>query len=309
MNNKAPPQPDYAAIEREKAAIAEQQRIAAEQRQREEEAQRRATFNTNLDTAYNTAYEDAIAGLGTRGFSPDQFGLQGFLDQELNRIRGTVPDLFDRPENYFAGQNVVDAVVNNATQQQRNQFGQAIDQFAPSGFAQNRVTGTLDDSVISQILREQFDPAQQQIQRAFDRGMLNPIGFQSANDELGRQRSGAEGKLQDIGGGVLQALRDRLSGIGQEARQGANTYQLGSNFDPSSFQSRINSTYDEGVQGLEGSIRNALGGENLFDLSPILARGGTDQGITNDRRGVLQALQNREQDRNRTRGLSTQGTY
>jgi hypothetical protein len=232
------------------------------------------------------------------------------IDSALNNARASVPRLDSNPGAYINGQSIADLVLGNATTQARNQYGNQVNQFAGNGFADQRVGSTMDDSYLENILMEQYNPALQQIQRAFDRGTLNEQGFTTAQNSLNSQRSAAMSNLQTTGGGVLQALRDQLSGIGNEARTGASSYNLGQQFDPNSYKSRIDTTYNEGLAGLEGNIRNAVGGQQFFDIGSILSSGGIGQGTTaGGNRAMFDAFQESEADRNKQRGLGTQGVF
>lgn len=310
----APVQPDYAAqaraqiqIEQEQARIAEEARQRELERQAADEARRLDVYNTGVSNAETVARQSALDAILGRGLDPNTFGSS--IDTELNRIRASVPYLDQNPGAYYANQDIAGLVLGRETDKQRSAYTQQINQFAPNNFANDRVSSTADDAIIAQILGEQYNPAAEQIQRAYERGTLNDTGFQTAQNILGQQRSTANAQLQSTGGGVLQSLRDQLSGIGQEARTRASSYELGDVFDPTSYQNRIDTTYNEGISGLEGNIRNAIGGQQYFDIGSILSRGATSQGVTNSQRGLFDAFQARENDRSKQRGLGTQGVF
>ena len=309
------PQTDYNAqaqaqmnILREQQRLADQARVdqdARESAQRERDTQ---TFNTNLTGAMEGARGRAIQDITGKGLDANMFSNE--IEQMLNSIRGQVPQLDTNPGSYFANQNIADLVLNNATTNQRTQYGNQVNNLFGNDYANQRVSSSADDDIISRILGEQYDPALQQVQRAFERGTINDQGFQTAMNSLNNQKQTASANLQTTGGGLLQAIRDSLTGVGNEARNAASNFQLGTTFDPNSYTGRADTLYNEGIGGLEGNLRNAIGGQQFFDIGSILNQGRTAQGTANNsNRALFDAFAADEQDKNKQRGLGTQGVF
>lgn len=296
------------SILNEQARIAEQQRIAEEGRRTQQREQDTQMFNTNLSSAVEGARARTLQDISGRGLDANMFTSE--IDQMLNSIRGQVPQLDNNPGSYFANQNIADIVLGNATTNRRTQYSNQINNMFGNDFANQRVASTADDSYIDSILGEQYNPALEQIQRAFERGTVNEQGFQTAMNSLNNQRTTAAANLQQTGGGLLQSIRDSLSGVGNEARNAASNYQLGTTFDPTSYQSRADTIFNEGMSGLEGNLRNAIGGQQFFDIGSILNQGRTAQGTANNNnRALFDAFQADEQNKNKQRGLGTQGVF
>lgn len=295
-------------IMREQQRLADEARVAQDARdaaQRERDTQ---TFNTNLTGAMEGARSRAIQDITSKGLDANAY--TNDIENMLNSIRGQVPQLDTNPSSYFSNQNIADLVLNNATSNYRSQYGNQINNMFGNDYANQRVSSTLDDNIINNILGEQYDPALQQVQRAFERGTVNDQGYQTALKALSNQRSTAAANLQTTGGSLLQQIRDSLTGVANEGRSAAANYQLGTSFNPDSYQSRANTLYDEGVAGLEGNIRNAVGGQQFFDIGSILNQGRTAQGTANNNnRALFDAFAANEQDKNKQRGLGTQGVF
>lgn len=314
---KAPavPQTDYNAqaqsqisILNEQARIAEQQRAAEAARQAQQREQDMQMFNTNLSSAIEGARARAIQDITGKGLDANMFTNE--IDQMLNSIRGQVPQLDNNPGSYFANQNIADIILGNATTNQRTQYSNQVNNMFGNDFANQRVASTADDAIIDAILGEQYNPALEQIQRAFERGTVNEQGYQTALNALNNQRTTANAMLQQTGGGLLQALRDQLTGVANEARTAASNYQLGTTFDPTGYQTRADTIFNEGLSGLEGNLRNAIGGQQFFDIGSILNQGRTSQGTANNNnRALFEAFAADEQDKNKQRGLGTQGVF
>ena len=309
------PQTDYNAqaqsqisILNEQARLAEQQRVAEDARQSTQRERDTQSFNTNLSGALEGARGRAIQDITGKGLDANQYSNE--IEQMLNSIRGQVPQLDSNPGSYFANQNIADLVLGNATTNQRTQYSNQVNNLFGNDFANQKVSSTADDDLINSILGEQYNPALEQVQRAFERGTINDQGFQTAMNALNNQKTSANASLQTTGGGLLQAIRDSLSGVGNEARNAASNYQLGTTFDPTSYTSRADSIYNEGIGGLEGSLRNAVGGQNFFDIGSILNQGRTAQGTANNsNRALFDAFAAEQKDKDKQRGLGTQGVF
>lgn len=309
------PQTDYNAqaqaqmqILREQQRLADQARVDQDARDSAQRERDTAAFNTNLSGAMEGARGRAIQDITGKGLDANMFSNE--IEQMLNSIRGQVPQLDTNPGSYFANQNIADLVLNNATTNQRTQYGNQVNNMFGNDYANQRVSSSMDDDIISRILGEQYDPALQQVQRAFERGTINDQGFQTAMNALNNQRTTANANLQTTGGGLLQSIRDSLTGVGNEARNAASNYQLGTTFDPNSYSTRADTIYNEGISGLEGNLRNAIGGQQFFDIGSILNQGKTAQGTANNgNRALFDAFAADEADKNKQRGLGTQGVF
>jgi len=297
-------------LERERAKLTEETRIAADERaaiQREEDL---GIFNTKLDQGFNSALQTGTDFFSREGLDLDRF--LPLLTERLNTTRQGVPELSSNPSSFFDALLTSQNIVGDELTRDRRGFNLDIDAFAGDNFANNLIPGTFDDSVIAQILSEQFGNASSGITRARDRGSLSDFGFQSAFSNLENQNTAAGARLQDLGGGILETNRNALRDIGGQARSRADAFQFGDSFDPASFENRINTTFGEQQGRLEGDIRGALGGESLFNLSDILARAGSAQGTQNNvaqSPALLASIAQRDEERRASRGIGTQGAF
>ncbi len=299
-------------LEQERARIAEQQRLAAEERERQEQQRLLEEFNTNLGAAKESTFSRGTNLISERGLDPSEF--ESMLRGEIDQVARGIPLRDPNPSSYFQD-NIVDTILGRETTNRRRGFEQDIQGYAPQGFARERLPDTFDDAVLSAILDEQYAPAQQSILNAQARGNLSDSGFQSAQELLGSQRTAADARLQQLGGGVLEQGRGDLREIADQAYSGASSYELGDTFDPNRFKGQIDDRFGEFSGGLEGNIRNTLGGEGLFDIGRILQQAGINQGVHNPATSgsnpnqLLDAFANRDGERNQRRGLSSQGTF
>ena len=311
-----PPPPDpreeaaaQILVEQERARLAEETRLRELEREAVEQERLRGEFLGNLDTSSQGAFLRGQGIIEDRGLNFGDFETQ--LQREIDSIRQSVPFLDPNPGVFFGG-NIADTVLDRAQGNQRRGFESSLNEFAGQGFAQNLFPDTADDAILEAILAEQFGPASDQLLRAFQRGNLNQVGFDTATDQLGSQNTAAQSRLQDLGGGVLTTNRNTLKDIAGQGFAGASAFELGGSFDPGNFQTRIDDTFGDLSGRLGGDIRNALGGEQLFDFESLLARGGISQGATNPGAaapGIADVLADREKDTKKTRGLGSEGVF
>lgn len=267
---------------------------------------RRTAFQSDLASAIAGARQGGLSAINERGLDETQY--LPLINREIDRISGTIPDLDSAPDRFFGptfGANVLDREQNRLRSQYGNQVSSA---FTPN-YAVNAIPDTYDDAVLERIFGERLTPAQQYVDRAYARGNLNDIGKQRALSILDRQGQEGRARLQSIGGDVLSGYRSQLGDVATNARNAASGYQLGSNFNLDDFVSRANTLQGNFGRDLEGNLRQAVGGEQLFNLDSLLAEAGSFQGAQNNAGGLLDKIAEREKQKQQARGLGTQGAF
>jgi len=294
------------SIEQERARIEAAQRASELERQAAQREIDIGDFNTSLDAAFQGALtrgSDVITG---RGLNLDDFLPQ--LTSSLQSTRQSIPFLDPNPGSFF-GPDIADIILNRAQDTQRRGFRNTLNEFAAPGFASDLFPGSADDAILSSILNEQFQPASDSLLRAFQRGNLTDQGFQTATSQLGSQREAADARLQDLGSGVLGDFRSELRDIAGTGFDRAGAFQLGETFNPQDVQRQIESRTSDLTGRLGGNIRNVLGGEQLFNIEDLITRGGISQGAQNPNSGLFDAFASRERERDKRRGLGSEGVF
>lgn len=289
-------------------ALDERQALAALEREKAKEAEQRAQWQTDLGA--NRARTEAAVRrrFETTGLNP--------LDYE-DRIRDAL-DLaqsgmtFGSTPTFSTG--LGDDLLGDIRQSQVRDYQRAINEWAPEGFSTNAFASTADDAIINAILGEQFGAASDSILRARDRGTLNDAGFKYAMDNLNTQKQAAMARLQDTGGGILEGYRGSLDDIIKNARTGAGSWDFGDTFDPNFYRTQVETKQGELGGRLEGDIRNAIGGEQFFNTTDLIQKGGIGQGAQNtglgsQSGGLMAAITQRKNEEEQKRGLGTQGSF
>lgn len=315
-----PPPPNYAGqaraeimVERERARLAEEQRVKEEMRQAAERTRLQGEFDQDLSSAYNQSLGYAQDRVQGRGLSWDEYGQP--IQSELDRVRSSVPRLSTNVGSYF-GDDLVDRVLGRVRDNRRATYGQQANQLTPLGFERDYVKDDFDDNVLNSIYGEQYGEANDMLTRAIARGKLSRVGQDSARASLETQGKTGMSRLQDLGSGVLSKYRGELSEIGNRAKTEASQYDLGANpFDSERFKKQITDKTGEFGQRLEGDLRSATKGENLFNVEQLIGKAGQSQGLYNPSTAdqvssspIFDALKSRGELRRKQRGLAP-GSY
>lgn len=320
-----PPNPvaqTKAAIEQER--IREQYAVQREDRQRQEaeaeqvrlDAQKAAdekAFGHQLNYAmrdFQSGARDALERRGLTGVNRSRF--IPLIDQEAERLRGLAPSTGTNASQYFDVKTILDQLVEEETQYERSKLNTQLNGVFSNGFANNMIGDDADDAFIDEIINGRATDTQGMIDRSYKRGNLNDAGLAAAMAAMGEQRSSANARLQELGGGLLETGRESLRTIGSNARDQANAFTFGDSFDFDGITGNLNNTRDSFLGGLRGKLDNAIGGDPLFDINNLLFRGGTKQGAQNETGtspALLSAIAGEQERKNKTIGLGNTGAF
>jgi hypothetical protein len=236
-------------------------------------------FQSKLGSSYNQAQSYGNSKLSSMGIE-DKYGIMPAYSAELDRTRSAIPDKDPNPGNYFTP-----TLWQNALDQQRGvqrgNLNRQFDAFAAPNFELNSIPDNADSSVINSIVGDQYNLADQYLQRANNRGQLDSSGFDYAQHQLQNSKAGATSRATQLGQGVLQKDRDVLTNIGKEGRDRITNWNFGDTFDPNAYSTRIKSQGDLLTGSLEGDIRNSFGDTQFFDPATLVTKAGAFQGQQN----------------------------
>lgn len=284
-------------------AAARQAMLQQQQRDRET----RDRFTAARDSAVSGARNLATTELTRRGLDPGRYG--GALNNEIDRINSTIPDLDSNPGNYF-DPSFVDRVLTGEQTAARDRNTRSVQTAFAPGFERNAVGDTADDAFLDSILEQQYGDTRTTLERARSRGDLNDSGFNAAMRDLDTERGTGRTTLTGIGDTVLGRYRDELTGIGNRAANAASGWNLGSpDFSTDPYTTEFNTARSRQQGSLEGDIRGAVGNTQLFDVGKLLGRGAQVQGATSgEPMDFVQSALNK--NKNKTdRGVGSTGVF
>jgi hypothetical protein len=286
----------------------ERQALAALEREKAQETADRAQWQTDLGAGRSRADAAIRKQFETAGLDAETY------EDRINAALDLAQSGLTYGQSPVFGTGLGDDILGDIRTSQVKEYQKAIGGFAPEGFTQSAFASTSDDAVIDAILGEQFSAASDSILRARDRGTLNDAGFRYAMDNLNTQKQAAMSRLQQTGGGILEGYRGSLEDIVKNAQTGAGSWDFGDTFDPEVYRKQLETKQGELGGRLEGDLRNAIGGEQFFNVGDLIQKGGVSQGATNTGLGsqsgsLLSAITQRKTDEEQQRGLGTQGSF
>lgn len=262
---------------------------------------------------FGLARDSAFDYLGQRGLNADNVGidydpLTSLITQGLEGRRGELS-----MANYGdLAQQIASNAIGTQTNIARDRFGLETDNLFPTGFATERLPDTMDDALIESIIGDRFGDATSFLDRGVARGQLSDKGYQQALANLTDQRSAANSRVQDLGLGLIEQGRGDLRTIADSARTDASSFELGRQFDLDSFGRRADERVSSFTDGLEGSLRNAIGGDPIFDTQAAFGAGAVGQGFVNPTGGATDlaaAIRDRNRRQTGPRGIGNQGSF
>lgn len=262
---------------------------------------------------FGLANNSATGYLGSLGLTQDKLGidhdpLTQLITQGLEGSRSalSMSNFNDR------ARSVADDAIGTQTGIARSRLGSQVDELFPQDFSSSRIPDTMDDAIIESLIGSRFEDATGFLDRAMSRGQLAESGYGRAYDDLLEQRTASNSRLQDLGLGVLDKGRQQLSSIGDEARQGASSFELGSSFDPNTFTSKADNAFSQFSSGLEGSILSALGSDPIFNPQASFSLGASSQSAFNPTQsatGLTEAIRAQRERQREDRGIGNQGAF
>jgi hypothetical protein len=231
----------------------------------------------DVGQAYQAAQQYGQQRYAESGLDPsDPYGIMKAFRADLDLQRAQMPEMA-APSAYF-GNSLYDSAYDRVRSGERNRLTGQANQFAGSGFETDMFGDTMDDPILQSILDSQYNDAKSNFERQSARGQLTGSAFSRALADLDTAKAGAFGKLNDIGGGVLQGYRSKLADYGNNIRNKISTFDFGQGFDLEKEKQGLNTLADSFRARLEGDVRNAIGGTSLFDISKLITNANQNAG-------------------------------
>ncbi len=182
--------------------------------------------------------------------------------------------------------------------------------YSTLGTSGSKINTSLLDQSINDILGEKYSAAQLQLDRGKERGQYNDVGYAAGLTSLERAKEAAKAKLMQTGEGILSGYRSQYDQLRNDALGQAETFSGQGTFDLSPYQAQANDLLSRISTGSGGALREAIGGDDLFDLNAIRGDVGEAQGSLNLKdMSIVDALAKRKKVDALGRGLGSQGAF
>lgn len=299
--------PQYIPPQDNSAQIELQRQQAEEARQAREKQEQIDRYNTAKTGSKTAAESLARSKLTSRGLNVDEF--LPLIQAETNRIDSSIPYLDANPGNYYAP-DLADTVLSAEEKNRRTKYGQDVSNKWGPGFDTTAIPDTLDDPILNAINDTQYGESLSTLQRAQARGTIGDQGYNEALNKLNAAKPGALSRLQTLGGGILETDRSKIRGIADEAKAGAAGYSLGApafSLDP--YTSKYDTTFKGINDSLEGDVRNATSGVDLYGINDILSGVARNQPAAAGNSSLADVLAQRKKSEADQRGLGSTGAF
>jgi|SRR4051812_3552342 hypothetical protein len=272
MSAPSPPPDNSLAVEQSRQQAAKEAQAAADAKELAHK-QELSGLRTSARGGATGSVDDYFS---SRGIDPTKYG--GQIESQLNNIMSGISPTDENPGSAFtgAGQSIYDTLQTG----ERTKANDALNRTFSPNYEMTRVPFTLDDPYLAGVEGEQYSNADKIIKNMLDRGVLTDSGYGSAQKDLENQRSGVKSRLNEIGTGLLSGEQQKLRDIAGTARQTAGSLQLGQDFDPSSYSSQADQSFNDFLNSLGDNIRAQVPGQ-LFNTAGLAAIGGAGQGAGN----------------------------
>jgi hypothetical protein len=208
----------------------------------------------------------------------DPTAYEGSIATQLNDTLAGISPTDPNPGSAFtgAGQTIFDRLQTAG----QNKATNAVNQLFSPNFEMSRVTNQLAQPYEQSTEATQYGNADAIIKNMLDRGVLTTSGYNAAKSDLDRQVAGVNAQLNTIGTGLVAGEQSDLRGIGNKARQTAGGLQLGQAFDPGTYSTEADTSFNDFIKNLGTNISAQAPG-NLFNTAGLAAIGGAGQGAGN----------------------------
>lgn len=251
-----------------------------------------------LNDKQKTTFADALAealGFGSKQIDnlaldkglTDQYGVMDYYNDLIKKQKRAIDPYSDTTPtideylNKFKTNDAFTEALGAKTNRYRSDLTNSLNTVAPEGFESNWFGDTADDAVLNAILGQQQTDAMTVLDRAKARGQLNDVGYGRSLTDLEGQFKTGMGKLQDIGGGVLEGYRGQVGNERTNAVGRIGGASFGSPYDVTSVIDRLNNLKTSLTGSLENDLYGAIGGQKFFDVGTSIGSGGVAQGSTN----------------------------
>lgn len=272
MSGSSPPPDNSLAVEQQREQAQTQAQAAADAKS----AQHLVDLSNLKTSARGAATGSVNDYFSSQGVDPGAYS--GSIESQLNNMMSGISPTDENPGASFtgAGQSIYDTLQTAGRTKASNQVNQY---FAPN-FETTKVPYSLADPYVAGIEGEQFSNADAIIKNMLQRGVLTDTGYASAEKDLQSQEPGVKARLNEIGQGLVGTEQTALAGIGNKARQTAGDLNLGQTFDPSTYTSQEDQSFNTFLSQLGDQMRAQVPGQ-LFNTAGLAAIGGAGQGAGN----------------------------
>lgn len=206
--------------------------------------------------------------------------------------------------------NALDYYYGDWTKEQLNKYLQQ--NFIDPNWINNYWSNSADDEMINNYVNEKYTDAQDQLERAYKRGLLTDTSYYDALNELDVDKSIMYNTAQDYGNTQLQTYRDDLNNLQSGFNDIVDQYTKDNygKVTADNFDKQINDLYAEQQNGFYNNMIAALDPLGGFDVSGIIGDARVAAGVGNNQSNELvSAIEDTNKKKDQQIGLGNQGMF
>ena len=173
-------------------------------------------------------------------------------------------------------------------------------------------TNSSDDELVNNFINTNYDNTLSQLDRALKRGTLSQKGYDSALNDLNKQKSAAYTTVGGIGQGIIDEYKTALTEKAQGYGQNIDKFNLGNygQFNVNDFQTDFQDTYNDQLANFENDFNLMTQDYTPFDVSGIIGDARVAQGVNNTQTDpLLTAIEDTEKKKDQKVGLGNKGLF
>lgn len=210
-----------------------------------------------------------------------------------------------------------DDIINKFTDYNKRNLQNYMDSnFADLGtsnlWLNNYWTNSSDDDLVNNFINTNYDNTLSQLDRALKRGTLSQKGYDSALNDLNKQKSAAYTTVGGIGQGIIDGYKTALTEKAQGYGQNIDKFNLGNygQFNVNDFQTDFQDTYNNQLANFENDFNLMTQDYTPFDVSGIIGDARVAQGVNNTQTDpLLSAIEDTEKKKDQKVGLGNKGLF
>lgn len=169
-----------------------------------------------------------------------------------------------------------------------------------------------DDNLVNDFINTNYDNTLSQLDRALKRGTLSQKGYDSALNDLNKQKSSAYTTVGGIGQGIIDGYKKTLTEKAQGYGENIDKFDLGKygTVNVDNYSNDFQNTYNDQLASFENDFNLMTQNYTPFDVSGIIGDARVAQGVNNTQSDpLLTAIEDTEKKKDQKVGLGNKGLF
>lgn len=225
---------------------------------------------------------------------------------------GDLYNIHKSKEKYFDMKGLGNNLIDKFTENRKTSLNNYLDQKFFGDWLDNYWSSTADDEMINNYINEKYTDAQDQLERAYKRGLLTDTSYYDALNELDVDKSIMYNSGNNVGSNLINQYRDDLSAKETALDEEMGKYSLAnySNFNKNYIDNTVNNTYANQQSLFNNALTAELDALGGFDVSGLIGDARVAAGVGNNQSNeLISAIEDTNKKKEQQIGLGNQGMF